>query len=203
MLYFIDLLGTFAFGLTGGIVAIRKNMDLFGVFVLSMVTAIGGGTIRDIILGSKQLFILSNPVYITLIIASTLCAFLFYRVLLRINSIILILDAFGLGTFVCIGVSKALSSGIPPFGSVIMGLITGVAGGMMRDILAKEIPMVLVRDFYAMACVIGGSFYVALYQMGLPEGTVMPISAAVVFTLRLLAIRYRWNFIRKKDVDGL
>ncbi len=198
VLYILDLIGTFAFGLSGGILAIRKGMDLFGVFVLAVVTAIGGGTTREVMLNNQELFIIYNPDYIAVILASAICSFIFYERLLRINSVILIADAFGLGTFVCIGVSRALTAGVPLFGAVIVGLITSVVGGMLRDIIAKEMPMILVRDFYAMACLIGAIIYVFLYWLGLPETPVMLISAAVVIILRLLAIKYRWNFIRKK-----
>lgn len=202
VLYTLDLIGTFAFGLSGGILAIRKGMDLFGVFVLAIVTAIGGGTTREVMLGNRELFIIYNPDYIVVILASAICAFIFYEKLLRVNSVILIFDAFGLGTFVCIGVSRALAVGVPLFGAVIVGLITSVVGGMLRDIIAKEMPMILVRDFYAMACLIGAITYAFLYWIGLPETWVMLVSAAVVIILRLLAIRYHWNFIRKRAVDG-
>lgn len=196
ILYLFDIIGTFAFGLTGGLVAIRKEMDLFGLFVLALVTAAGGGTIRDVMLGDVHLFLFYDPVYILTIIASTLATFVFYRQLLKIGSMILILDAIGLGTFVCIGASKALEKGVPAFGAVIFGLLTAVGGGVLRDVLAREIPMVLTRDFYAMACIIGGIIYTMLLSFGLDDETVTFVSAAVIIALRLLAIKYGWNFIK-------
>lgn len=201
MLYFFDLLGTFAFGLTGGLVAVRKNMDLFGIFVLAMVTAVGGGIVRDMLLQRAGITFFNDPVYLYTVIASTLCTFLFFQKLFRINAIILIVDALGLGTFVCIGVSKAMASGLPVFGAVIMGLITAVVGGLLRDVLAREVPVILTRDFYAMSCIIGGIVYTQLFRLGVPEGKVMLISAFVVVALRLLAIRYKWNFIGIKGLD--
>ncbi len=201
LLYALDLVGTFAFGLSGGILAIRKGMDLFGVFVLALVTAIGGGTTREVMLGNQELFIFYNAHYIYVILLSAFCAFIFYERLLKINSVILVMDAVGLGTFVCIGVSRALTFGVPLFGAVLVGLITSVVGGMLRDIIAKEMPMILVRDFYAMACLIGAVTYVILYRLGIPESPVMLISATVVIVLRLLAIKFNWNFIRKKGID--
>jgi uncharacterized membrane protein YeiH len=202
LLYSLDLLGTFAFGLSGGILAIKKGMDLFGVLVLALVTAIGGGTVREVMLGNQELFIFYNSDYIWVILASALAAFVFYEKLLKINYCMLLVDAVGLGTFVCIGVSRAISVGVPLFGAVIVGLITAVVGGMLRDIIAKEMPMILVRDFYAMACLIGASIYVFLYWLGLQETAVMLVSASVVIILRILAIVFHWNFIRKKNTSG-
>jgi uncharacterized membrane protein YeiH len=195
ILYLLDLIGVFAFGLTGGLVAKRKDMDLFGFFVLALVTATGGGTLREIMLGNTNLFLFYDPTYIIVIIASALCTFVFHNQILKITSIVLFLDAIGLGTFVCIGMSKALAAGVPAFGAVIFGLLTAVGGGVLRDVLAGEVPMVLHRDFYAVACIIGGVIYIFLYEIGLDQEIVMAVTTAIIIALRVLAIKYKWNFI--------
>lgn len=197
VLHFMDLFGTLAFAVSGALVAINKKMDLFGVMVLALVTAIGGGTTRDLLLGSTPVFALADPVYIYTALAGALGAFLFCTTLFKVNSIILIADAFGLGTFVCIGISKALAANTTVIGAVMLGVITAVAGGIFRDVLAGEIPAVLTRDFYAMACVTGGLIYVFLFKYNVAESSTMLITAGVVIVLRVLAIRLNWNFIKR------
>lgn len=134
VIYALDLIGTFAFALSGAIMAIRKDMDLFGISVLAFVTAIGGGTTRDLLLGNTPVFILTEPIYLYISMFASMLAFLFYRALIKVNSVILLADALGLGTFVCIGVSKALAADVSYAGAVILGLITAVVGGMIRDL---------------------------------------------------------------------
>lgn len=197
VLHFLDLFGTLAFAVSGALVALNKRMDLFGVMVLALVTAIGGGTIRDLLLGSTPVFALADPVYIYIALAGALGTFLFCTALLKVNSIILIADAIGLGTFVCIGISRALAAGANVAGAVMLGVITAVAGGIIRDVLAGEMPAVLARDFYAMACAAGGLIYVVLYKYNVPESTTMLIAAGSVIVLRVLAIRHGWNFVKR------
>jgi uncharacterized membrane protein YeiH len=196
LLHWLDLFGTFAFALSGALTAIKKDMDLFGILVLALVTAIGGGTIRDILLGIAPVFFLNQPVYIFLAVAATFCAFFFHRELFKINSVILTADAVGLGTFVCLGVSKALAAQVSSTGAILLGLITAVMGGMIRDLLENEIPAVLIRDFYAMTCVLGGVIYVLLYKLGISQNMIVLTTAGLTITLRLLAIHFHWNFIK-------
>lgn len=196
IIFILDLFGSFAFALSGALMAIKKEMDLFGIVVLALVTAIGGGTTRDALLGNTPVFILNEPVYIYISIIAAVLAFLFYRVLFKITSIILIADALGLGTFVCIGVSKALEAHVSYTGAVLLGLITAVMGGIIRDLLANEIPAVLTRDFYAITCIVGGTIYVFLYRQGISNDKVMLLTAGFVIFLRLLAIRFNWNLIK-------
>ena len=194
--YILDLFGTFAFALSGALMAIKKNMDLFGMIVLALVTAIGGGTVRDMMLGLTPVFILTQPVYIYVSIIATISVFLFYKLFFRINCVILIADAIGLGTFVCIGISKAIDTHVSLTGAVLLGLITAVMGGIIRDLLANEIPTVLIRDFYATACILGGVVYVLLFKMGVPHNIIILVTAGFIIGLRMLAIKFNWNFIK-------
>lgn len=196
VLSFMDLFGTLTFALSGALAAIKKDMDLFGVMVLAFVTAVGGGITRDILLGQTPVFALLDPAYALVILTGSFLAACFYHFLTRLNSAILIADAFGLGTFVCIGVSKALHAGIPFSGAVILGVITAILGGIIRDVLAGEVPAVLTRDFYAMACVAGGLIFILLHIVQVKEEIIMFTSAGATILLRLFAIRYRWNFIK-------
>jgi uncharacterized membrane protein YeiH len=196
LIYALDLFGTFAFAISGALMAIKKDMDLFGIVVLAFVTAIGGGTARDVLLGNTPVFILNNPIYVYISIIAAIIALLFHKLLFKIHSIILVADALGLGVFVCIGISKALESNVSYTGAVLLGLTTAVAGGVIRDLLAREIPAVLIRDFYAVTCVAGGITYVILMRINISNDAILFFTAGLVILLRLLAIRFNWNLIK-------
>lgn len=195
-LAFLDLAGTFFFAVSGAMVAIKKNMDIFGVAVLGIITAIGGGTLREVLLGNFPPFIFRQDVYVYVALCGAMATFLFFEQFIRIRSFVLLADAVGLGTFVTIGVLRALSAQVTPTGAVILGTITAVAGGMMRDVLAGEIPFVLTRDFYAVSCIIGGIAFLGLSRLGVAESMVMASTTGLVITLRVLAIRFRWKLPR-------
>jgi uncharacterized membrane protein YeiH len=198
LLFILDMAGTFFFAVSGAMVAVKKKMDLFGVIVLGTVTAIGGGTLREILLGRFPPFVFRRDIYIILAVAGAMFAFLFVEHLLRIGSAVLLADAVGLGTFVSIGVQQALSADITPVSAVILGTVTAVAGGMIRDVLAGEIPFVLTRDFYAVSCIVGGIFFLVLRNLGLETDTVMMATTLLVIIMRVLAIRYRWKLPRPR-----
>lgn len=195
-LSFLDLAGTFFFAVSGATVAIKKNMDIFGVAVLGIITAIGGGTLREILLGNFPPFIFRQDIYIYVALCGSMATFMFFEQFMKIRSFVLLADAVGLGTFVTIGVLRALNAAVTPTGAVILGTITAVAGGMMRDVLAGEIPFVLTRDFYAVSCIIGGCIFLVLSRLGMAENMVMASTTGLVITLRVLAIRFRWKLPR-------
>jgi uncharacterized membrane protein YeiH len=196
LLFIFDLAGTFFFAISGSMVAIKKNMDLFGIIVLGTVTAIGGGTLRDILIGQFPPFVFRQDLYFYLAIIGSLFTWLFVEQLLRIRSVVLLADAVGLGTFVTIGVTRALAVDITPTSAVILGTITAVAGGMIRDVLAGEIPFVLTRDFYAVSCILGGIAYLGMEALDTPLHITMAITTILVIILRVLAIRYSWKLPR-------
>jgi uncharacterized membrane protein YeiH len=198
LLFILDMAGTFFFAVSGAMVAVKKKMDLFGVIVLGTVTAIGGGTLREILLGRFPPFVFRRDIYIILAVAGAMFAFLFIEHLLQIGSAVLLADAVGLGTFVSIGVQQALSADITPASAVILGTVTAVAGGMIRDVLAGEVPFVLTRDFYAVSCIVGGIFFIILRNLGLETNTVMMSTTLLVIIMRVLAIRYRWKLPRPR-----
>lgn len=196
LLFILDIAGTFFFAISGAMVGIKKNMDLFGIIVLGTVTAIGGGTLREILIGQFPPFVFRQDLYFYLAICGSLFTYIFLEQLIRIRSIVLLADAVGLGTFVTIGVTRALDVDITPTSAVILGTITAVAGGMIRDVLAGEIPFVLTRDFYAVSCIIGGIAYLTLNSLGTPRSITMAATTLLVIILRVLAIRYHWKLPR-------
>lgn len=193
LLYSLDLLGTAAFAASGALAGTRRNMDLFGVLVLGMVTATGGGTIRDVLLGDTPPFIFKDETYFYLSILVSLAVFLFHRRMEFLHHPLLYLDALGLGTFVVIGTGKALDFHLGYVGSVMMGVVTATAGGMIRDILSSQIPLVLQKEIYASACLVGGTLLYVFHFTLLPPIWGLMLSALAVIVLRICAIHFNWS----------
>ncbi|MCS3455603.1 trimeric intracellular cation channel family protein [Aeromonas rivuli] len=189
IVYVSDMFGTAVFAFSGVLVAGRLRMDAFGVLVLAAVTAIGGGTIRDMILGATPVFWVRDTLYIWVILLTALLGMWLVRLPKRLPWYVLpVADAFGLALFTVIGAQKALHFGASGLIAVLMGTMTGVAGGMIRDVLAREIPMVLQKEIYATACILGGIVYTVALECSLDRVLAMFISMAVVFGLRVAAI---------------
>ncbi len=199
MLYALDILGTAAFAASGALAGIRRNMDIFGVLVLGIVTATGGGTLRDILLGDTPPFILKDETYLYLSLAVSLLVFIFHRRLDILAHPLIFFDAVGLGTFVVIGVYKAIEFRLGFFGSVMMGVMTATAGGMVRDLLSAKVPMILQKEVYASACLAGGALLYLLRLTAIPPVAASLFSAATVIALRLLAVRHNWSLPRAAE----
>ena len=193
LLFLLDLIGTCAFAASGAWAGVRRGMDLFGVLVLGMVTAIGGGTLRDLLLGEVPPFCLQNEIYLWLPVLVALLVFSSHRTLPKLEAPLLYLDAIGLGTFVVIGAGKALSLQTGPFAVILMGVITATAGGVIRDILSNQVPLIMRREIYASACILGGSLLVILHRLQINMNLASLIAASSVILLRLLAIRFNWS----------
>ena len=197
LLYCLDLLGTAAFAASGALAGARRNMDLFGVLVLGMVTATGGGTLRDLLLGDTPPFIFKDETYFYLSIIVSLLVFQGHRRMDSLRHFLLYLDALGLGTFVVIGTGKALEFQLGFVGSVMMGVITATAGGMIRDVLSSEVPLVLRKEVYASACLLGGALlYLLHHGTSLPPSWSLMLAAGAVIVLRVCAIRFNWSLPR-------
>lgn len=193
ILYTLDLVGTAAFAISGALAGVRRQMDLLGILVLGIVTAIGGGTLRDILLGDTPPFCLKDETYLYVSIVFALITFFAHHVVDRFSNALLYFDAIGLGTFVVIGTGKALDFNTGFVGAIIMGMMTATAGGMVRDILSGQIPLILQKEIYASACLAGGVLFFLLTQLDVSRTTTMLLSALLVVALRLLAIRHNWS----------
>ena len=191
MLYFLDLFGVAVFAITGSLAAGKKQMDLFGVVVLALATALGGGTLRDLILGDYPVFWISDPSYVVIGTAVAISIFVLARFLRPPAKALMFADAFGLAIFTIIGTDKAISLGVAGSISVIMGVMTGVAGGIIRDILSGEIPLVLKAEIYATASLCGAIIFVVLtaYFPSMP----LPAPAAITAVLALRLAAIHWN----------
>ncbi|MCX8084293.1 MAG: trimeric intracellular cation channel family protein [Calditerrivibrio sp.] len=198
LLYILDLVGTVAFAISGALAGVRKKMDLYGIFVLSLVTAVGGGTIRDVLVGRIPPFIFRDYNYIFLSLLSAVFVFFFYRKVEKGYNTLLIMDALGLGVFTVIGVKVGIDYQIGFIGSVFMGVMTGTFGGMIRDVLQGEVPLVLKREVYASASLLGGIAFLLMHNLIGENAIVLFVSILLVFLLRLLAIWRNWNLPRPK-----
>jgi uncharacterized membrane protein YeiH len=189
LVYYFDLFGTAVFAFSGVLVAGRLRMDAIGVIVLAAVTAVGGGTIRDLLIGARPIFWIQDTTYLWVILGTAAFGMWLARVPRRLPWYVLpVADAFGLALFVVIGAKKALLFGTSDMVAVVMGVITGVAGGLIRDVLAREIPMVLQKEIYATACIFGGVLYTISLSLQLAHIPAMLISMLGVLVVRIVAI---------------
>ncbi|MDR1980792.1 MAG: trimeric intracellular cation channel family protein [Tannerellaceae bacterium] len=184
-----DYAGTFAFAISGIRLASAKQFDWFGAYVVGFVTAVGGGTVRDILLNSTPFWML-QPSYLIVSGLALLFVIIFRKYVIRLNNTFFIFDAIGLGLFVIVGIVKTLDFGFPVWVAIVMGTITGSFGGMMRDILINEEPLIFRKDIYALACVFGGIAYSICLKLSLPPAVSQSISAVSVFAVRILAVKY-------------
>ncbi|GAB2636866.1 TRIC cation channel family protein [Vibrio panuliri] len=191
LIYLVDQFGTAIFAISGVLLAGRLKMDPFGVIVLASVTAIGGGTIRDMALGATPVFWITDTNYLWVIFITCLATMLIVRRPKRLAWWILpVCDAVGLAVFVGIGVEKAMMYQDSALIAIIMGVITGCGGGIIRDVLAREVPMVLRSEVYATACIIGGAFHTTALAMDYSNDTAFLVGVISTLVIRLGAIRW-------------
>jgi uncharacterized membrane protein YeiH len=191
ILYWLNVLGLAVFAISGALMAARLKMDPFGVIVLAALTSIGGGTIRDVILDVPQVFWVVETSYLTTIAVSSLLTMLFVNYINRLpEKLMLIADAAGLALFSVLGAQKALLYGAPASVAVVMGVITGVAGGMLRDVVCRQVPMILRKDIYATASMLCCVTYTSLLMFGVSDLVASLIGIAAGFLLRLAAIQW-------------
>ncbi|OGU11506.1 MAG: hypothetical protein A2075_23135 [Geobacteraceae bacterium GWC2_58_44] len=198
IMYALDLLGTVAFAASGALAGVRRGMDLLGVVVLGIVTATGGGVMRDVLLNDTPPFCFKNEIYLYLAVAASIVVFVTPRRFERMKRAMLLLDALGLGTFLVIGTSKALAFHLGLMGAIIMGVMTATCGGLVRDLLSNQIPLILQREIYASACVVGGALFYLLHQTEIPSSVNLTVSALAVIGIRCAAIMKGWQLPRRQ-----
>lgn len=192
--YFFDLLGTIVFAFSGVLMAGKMQMDFIGVLVLASATAIGGGTLRDLLIGATPVFWIKDSHYLLTIGLTCIAGMWVAKSKYRMPWYLLpVLDAIGLAVFVVIGAQKALHFGTTGVIAVVMGCFTGVAGGMIRDTLAGVVPMVLRKELYATPCILSGSIYVLLIDVGAGHPVAMLVSMTSLLALRIPAIFKHWS----------
>jgi uncharacterized membrane protein YeiH len=194
LLLVVDLAGTFLFGMEGALTAIRHDLDFFGVLVLAFTTALVGGVIRDLLIGAVPPASLRDSRYAATAFAAGAAVFVFHHFVVKIPSPVIIgLDAAGLGLFAVAGTEKALEFGIGPFIAVLLGTITGVGGGTVRDMFLAQVPSILRSDIYATAALAGAVVLVAARKAGTSPAAAAFLGGGVCFVLRLVAVWQHWN----------
>ncbi|MBD5210529.1 MAG: trimeric intracellular cation channel family protein [Barnesiella sp.] len=191
-LFIIELVGTFAFAISGIRMAAYKNFDLFGAYVIGLVTAIGGGTLRDVLL-DIPVFWMQTITYLAITGASLIIVILFRRILISMNRMLFFFDTVGLALFVVIGIQKTLAVDYPMWVALVMGVITGSFGGVVRDILINVEPLFFRKDIYATACLAGGFAYWGSDAIGMSDVVSQSLCGITIIILRMLAIRYNWS----------
>ncbi len=174
--------------ITGAIAAGRKKMDFFGVMLIASITALGGGTVRDVLFNTHPLTWVAHPQYLLYTSATALLTIFIAHSLVRVMKLFLVLDALGLSAFVIIGTQKLLNHGMSPSVAIFGGMITGICGGMLRDILCNDIPLVLRKELYAVIALAGAVLFIILGYFDVPKNISVVVTLVAIFTVRLLAI---------------
>ncbi len=193
----IEFIGTFAFAVSGVRHAASKKFDLFGAFTIGLFTAIGGGTIRDLLLGVTP-FWMMNSIYLWATLLAMIFVMLFKAKVVKLHYTVFLFDSIGLGLFVVVGTEKTLALGFASWVAVIMGTITGSFGGMLRDLMIMQIPLIFRKEIYAFACVIGGVFFTIGYSLNLNMVVNEILTASIVILVRILAVKYQWHLPKVK-----
>jgi uncharacterized membrane protein YeiH len=186
----IDIMGVAAFSISGVYAAMEKRLDIFGVLIIAFVTAMGGGTIRDLVLGNTPLFWLTDKHFGWIVFASAITAVFFRSVLRNFNKTLLVFDSLGLGLFTVVGIQVASRYGLSAVACIALGTITGCFGGILRDVLLNKIPIIFEKEIYASACIIGGVVYFLLLKTSLNKEIIDIVSISIVTIIRLLAVRF-------------
>lgn len=198
----MEIIGTVAFAVSGALVAIEKELDYYGIAFLAIITAVGGGIIRDVLIDLRLPVALANPIYVLISIGAAALVILFYKKIVKYQNIVLFFDAIGLAAFTAIGAEAALSHDVyTPFVVITLAILTGTGGGILRDVFAKEIPFVFRKEVYAVACIIGAVTFMAAFHFARDARLSMYICFGVTLAVRLVAIKMNWHLAKVRRIE--
>jgi uncharacterized membrane protein YeiH len=189
--FFIDILGTIAFAISGVLVAMDKKLDVFGVLIIAFVTAVGGGTLRDLLIGIKPVGWLNAPMHLLIIVITVILAILFVKQLKYIKKSLFLFDTIGIGLYTMVGIEKGLAANLSPVMCIALGTITACFGGVVRDILCNEIPVIFRKEIYATVCILGGLVYFLLIQFPIDITISYSMAILTIIIMRVLAVRFK------------
>ncbi len=189
----LDLTGTFVFAISGVIAGIDKKFDIVGAAILGLVTALGGGTLRDVLIGNTPVGWMKDINYLIVIFFAVPVSYLFKSTILRLRKSLFLFDTIGIGLFTILGLQKTIDIGLSPIIAVLMGTVSAVFGGVIRDVLANDVPLIFRKEIYASACLAGGIIFIVLENWWPASIYNMLTSMSVVITIRYFAVRYRWS----------
>ena len=206
LLMFFQVIGVAAFAISGALVAGERQMDWFGVVVLGVIVAVGGGTLRDMMLGATPVFWIVSPWYVAVASAFALATIPLVRWGIAVRRPMLIADAIGLAVFAVLGTRKALEMGTPGSVAVIMGVVTAIFGGVIRNVLANRTPIILKQEIYALAALVGAVVFVAMGRLDVPAPIGLWGAIGVTLAIRLIALARRWRVptfrVEPSETDG-
>lgn len=194
LIYYVDLAGTFVFAVSGWLLASKKQLDFFGAAVISFITAVGGGTLRDVLIGSTPVGWMQDLNYLLIIAAGMMATAFFKRIFEKLRKTMFLFDSIGIGLFTILGLQKTLDLGLSPIIAVMMGTISAVFGGVLRDTLVNEIPLIFRREVYATVCLAGGIVYLLLGETPLNDDFRIIVTICIIITIRILAVVNNWSF---------
>jgi uncharacterized membrane protein YeiH len=191
LIYSLDLIGTFVFAVSGALSAANKKLDLFGAFFTGFITAVGGGTIRDVVLGNFPVAWIQDSNYLLIIGVAVIFTFLFKSYVMKLKKTLFLFDTIGIAVFTIIGMEKAISLDIQPILGILMGVVTAVMGGVLRDTFCNDIPLIFRKEIYATACVAGAILFLFLKRFGLEPNTLLILTILFIILIRLICIRFK------------
>ena len=191
MFYALDILGTVAFAISGVLVAIHKKMDLFGILIIAFVTAVGGGTLRDLLIGQTPVSWMRDMNFTYAILGSSIFALVFRNKINYLRTSLFLFDTIGIGLYTVVGIEKGISAGLNPIICIALGTISACFGGVIRDMLCNEVPVIFRKEIYATACILGGFSYFLLRKLPIDPNVVFIISGLIVIIVRLLAVKFK------------
>jgi uncharacterized membrane protein YeiH len=193
IIYLLDLIGTFVFAISGALSGIDKKYDVFGVIFVAFVTAVGGGTTRDLLLGITPVSWMNNLVYLYVIIGGVVVTFLTSGKIMKWRKTLFLFDSIGLGVFTVAGIRKTLELGLSWEVAIMMGVISATLGGILRDVFNNEKPLILHKEIYATACFVGGLMMLFFTLAGVSTLVSIPVTLVIVTAIRILAVRFSWS----------
>ena len=199
LIYVLDILGTFAFAISGALVASDKKFDLFGVLIIAFVTAVGGGMLRDILINAHPINWIGDLNYLWIIFSAVIFTFLFKSKIAHLSKTMFLFDTIGISVFTLLGLQKGLSFNLHPFVALIMGMISAVFGGVLRDVLTAQVPLIFQKEIYASACLAGGLTYLILNNFRISENLIFIISATVIVLIRVISVKFHLQLPKIKD----
>lgn len=199
-LYALDIVGTMVFAMSGALAADEHDLDFFGASVIGFITAVGGGTVRDILIGSTPVGWMLDETYLYCIGAGIFFAWFFKPYIIRLRKTLFLFDTIGIGIFTVLGTAKTLTFGLSPLVAIMMGMVSSVFGGVLRDTLTNEIPLIFRKEIYATACLSGATAFVLFTFLQVNEVWATWLSVSITITLRVMAVSWGWSLGRRKRV---
>jgi uncharacterized membrane protein YeiH len=203
IVYSLDIIGTFAFAISGALVAMKKEFDLFGVAIIAFVTAVGGGMLRDILIDAHPINWIGDLNYLWTIMIAVVFTFLFRSKIAPLRKTFFLFDTIGIAVFTLLGLQKGLSFDLHPIIALLMGMISAVFGGVIRDVLTNQVPLIFKKEIYALACLIGGVVYLLGIKFSISSSISFVISVFVIIIIRLIVVKFNLELPKvKEDLFG-